>query len=133
VKGKEYVRPMGANWWLQRPAYTQYMLREVTALFVGGYAIFLLVLVYRASQGRDAFLAFAEGLKSPVSIVLHLLTLAMALYHSITWLNATPKAIVIQQGEEYVPPGTLIAGSYVVWIVLSVLVAGLAFAAAKAG
>jgi fumarate reductase subunit C len=57
----------------------------------------------------------------------------MALYHSITWLNATPKAIVIQQGEEYVPPGTLIAGSYVVWIVLSVLVAGLAFAAAKAG
>jgi succinate dehydrogenase subunit C len=133
MKGKEYVRPMGANWWLQRPAYTQYMLREITALFVGGYAIFLIVLIYRATQGPEAFAAFVEGLKSPASIVLHLLTLAMALYHTVTWLNATPKALVFWRGEEKVAPETVIAGSYVVWIVLSVLVAGLAFAAAKTG
>lgn len=131
MRGKEYVRPMGANWWLQRPAYTKYMLREVTALFVGGYAVFLLVLVYQASQGPDAFAAFVDGLKSPVSIVLHLLVLAMALYHTVTWLNATPKAITLWRGDERVPPETLIAGSYVIWLVLSAVVAGIAFAAAR--
>jgi len=131
VRGKEYVRPIGANWWLKRPAYTQYMLREVTALFVGGYAVFLIVLVYRATQGLDAFSAFVEGLKSPTSIVLHLLTLLMALYHTITWLNATPKALVFWRGEERVPDETIIAASYVVWIVLSLLVAGIVWAAAR--
>ena len=131
MRGKEYVRPMGANWWLQRPAYTQYMVREITALFVLGYAVFLLVLIYQATQGPDAFDAFVEGRKSPVSIMLHLLVLAMALYHTVTWLNATPKAIVLWRGEERVPPETLITGSYVIWLVLSVLVAGIALAAAK--
>ena len=131
MKGKEYVRPMGANWWLQRPAYTQYMLREVTALFVGGYAVFLIVLVYRATQGPDAFATFVDGLKSPVSIALHLLTLLMALYHTVTWLNAAPKALVFWRGEERVPDETIIVGSYVVWIVISLLVAGMVWAAAR--
>jgi succinate dehydrogenase subunit C len=133
VRGKEYVRPIGANWWLQRPAYTQYMLRELTALFVGGYAVFLIVLVYRATQGPDAFAAFVESLKSPTSIVLHLLTLVMSLYHTVTWLNAAPKALVFWRGEERVPPETIIAASYVVWIVLSLIVAGIVFTAAKTG
>jgi fumarate reductase subunit C len=124
---------MGANWWLQRPAYTQYMLREITALFVGGYAAFLIVLIYQVAQGPETVAAFVEGLKSPVSLILHLLVLLMALYHTVTWLNATPKAIVLWRGEERVPPETLIGGSYVVWLVISVLVAGIVFAAARPG
>jgi fumarate reductase subunit C len=131
VRGKEYVRPIGANWWLQRPAYTQYMVRELTALFVGGYAVFLIVLIYQVAQGPETLAAFVEGLKSPVSLILHLLVLLMALYHTVTWLNATPKAIVLWRGEERVPPETLIGGSYVVWLVLSVVVAGIVFATAK--
>jgi fumarate reductase subunit C len=133
VRGKEYVRPIGANWWLQRPAYTQYMVRELTALFVGGYAVFLIVLIYQVAQGPETLAAFVEGLKSPVSLILHLLVLLMALYHTVTWLNATPKAIVLWRGEERVPPETLIAASYVIWLVLSVVVAGIVFAAARTG
>jgi fumarate reductase subunit C len=77
--------------------------------------------------------AFVEGLKSPFSIGLHLLTLVMAIYHSVTWLNAAPKALVFWRGEERVPPETIIAASYGVWIVLSLLVAGIVFAAGRAG
>src|ERR1051325_5416446 len=84
MKGKEYVRPVGANWWLLKRSYTLFMLRELTAVFVGGYAIFLVILLYRAGQGPEAFASFAEELKSPVSIALHLIALAMALYHTIT-------------------------------------------------
>ena len=32
-------------------------------------------------------------LKSPASIVFHLLALAFAIYHSVTWFNLTPKAL----------------------------------------
>jgi fumarate reductase subunit C len=131
VRGKEYVRPMGANWWLQRRPWTLYMLREVTALFVLGYAVFLIVLIYQVAQGPETLAAFVEGLKSPVSLILHLLVLLMALYHTVTWLNATPKAIVLWRGEERVPPETLITASYVIWLALSVLVAGIVFAAEK--
>ena len=131
MKGKEYVRPVRANWWLQKKSYTLFMVREATALFVAGYAIFLLVLLYRATQGPDVFRGFVEGLRSPVSIVLHLLVLAMALYHSITWFSAVPKITVFWRGEEKVDAGTVVAVSYAVWIVVSVVVAGIALAAAR--
>src|SRR5262245_55618775 len=72
MKGKEYIRPIPRNWWLTKRSYTLFMIRELTAVFVGGYAIFLLFLIYRASQGPEAFNAFVDGLKSPFSIILHI-------------------------------------------------------------
>src|SRR5438876_12333064 len=82
MKGKQYVRPMPANWWLLKQSYTVFMLREFTELFVAGYAIFLIVMVYRALQVPDVFAAFVAELKSPVSIALHLVVLLMTAYHS---------------------------------------------------
>ena len=120
---------MRANWWLRKKSYTLFMLREATALFVAGYAIFLLVLVYRATQGPDVFRTFVEGLKSPISVVLHLLVLAMALYHSITWFSAVPKITVFWRGEEKVDAGTIVAVTCGIWILVSVVVAGIALAA----
>jgi fumarate reductase subunit C len=128
---KEYVRPVRADWWLKKPSYTLFMLRELTAVFVAGYAVFLLVLIYRATEGREAFAAFVEGLKSPVSIVLHLLVLAMAIYHSVTWFSAVPKITVFWRGEEKVSAGTILAVNYAVWVVVSVVVAGIALAASR--
>lgn len=124
--GKQYVRPHRADWWLQKKSYTLFMLREATALFVGGYAIFLLVLLYQAAQGRDAFRAFVEGLKSPVSIVLHLIVLAMVLYHSITWISTVPKITVFWRGEERVPEGTVMGASYALWFLATAVIAALA-------
>jgi fumarate reductase subunit C len=109
------------------------MLRELTAVFVAGYAIYLLVLIYQAGQSADAFTQFAQGLKSPVSIVLHLLVLAMAVYHTVTWFNATPKVMVLWRGEERVSPTLIVASNYVAWVVISVIVAGIALAAGHSG
>src|SRR2546422_2253927 len=124
MKGKEYVRPLSSSWYLQRPSWTRFILRELTAVFVGAYAIFLLVLVYRAHD-EQAFSAFYEGLRSPVSLVFHLLVLVMAFYHSITWFNLAPMALPLQRGEERVPP-TLISGSlYAAWVIVSVIIAAI--------
>ena len=129
MKGKEYRRPIRPTWWLGRRAYTLFMLREATALFVGGYAVFLLVLLYRASQGSDAWSQFVQGLRSPLSIVLHLIALAMAIYHTVTWFQSTPKVLVVWRGEERVSPAIITAANYVFWLVVSAVVAGLALAA----
>ena len=131
MKGKEYVRPMPATWWLQRRPYTLFMLREFTAVFVAGYAVFLIVLLDRALQGPEAFAAFVQGLKSPVSIVLHLIVLAMTAYHSATWFDSMAKVIVLWRGEERVSPASIVAAGYAAWVVASLVVVIIAFALAR--
>lgn len=119
-----YVRPLPRSWWLRKRTWFLFMARELTSVFVLGYAIVLMVLVARASDAA-AFERLVESLRSPWSIVLHLVALAMVLYHTITWINLTPKVMVLWRGEDQVNP-RLIAGSlYVGWLVVSVVVAWL--------
>ena len=117
-RSKEYIRPMPATWWLKRKTYFLFMVRELTCVFVGGYALFLLMLVMQ----RDDPQAFAALLDSRLLIALQIIALPMVLYHSITWFNLTPKVFVLWRGEERVS-GMLIAGAnYVAWIIASVAV-----------
>lgn len=122
---KEYVRPFPADWWLKKRSYTMFIVRELTCVFVGGYAAFLLVLVSRARSEGD-FARFFELLQSPVSVVLHLIALAMVVFHTVTWLNVTPKVIVVWRGEQRVPGALIAGGHYVLWFAASAIVAWLA-------
>lgn len=131
MKGKEYIRPIPPGWWLKKKSYTLFMIRELTAVFVAGYAIFLLTLIYRAMQGIEVFTTFVQGLKSPLSVVLHLLALLMAIYHSVTWFNLTPKVLVVRRGEDQVNPTLIAASHYVAWVLISVVIAGIVIAMAK--
>src|SRR5712692_6429578 len=118
---KEYVRPMPATWWLKRPAYVRFMLREVASIFIAGYCLFLMVLLYRAAQSPAAFGALYDSLRSPLSVVLHLLALGFAVFHSVTFFNATPRVIVVFRGEEKVPESVIAGAHYVLWAVVSVV------------
>src|SRR5262245_51329068 len=100
---KEYVRPMPATWWLKRWPYTKFMIRDVTSIFIAGYCIFLMVLMWRAQQGAESFRACYQTLRSPFSIVLHVIALIFAVIHSVTFFNLTPRVIVIYRGDEKVP------------------------------
>jgi fumarate reductase subunit C len=71
------------------------------------------------SEGPAAWAAFLELLRSPASIVFHLLTLAFAAYHSVTWFNLTPKALPLQAGEEFVPDWVIAGAHYAGWALLS--------------
>ena len=122
-KSREYIRPMPADWWLKKKTFVLFMVRELTCIFVGGYALFLLILVANAKDAE----AFSSLLTHPLSIALQLIALPMVLYHSITWFNLTPKVMVVWRGEERVDP-LLIAGSnYVAWLIVSIVVAAIAF------
>jgi hypothetical protein len=73
-------------------------------------------------RARAAWEGFLLALRSPDSIVFHLLALAASFYHAATWFNATQKAMPIQIGEDFVP-GNIISGAhYAAWAVLSVAI-----------
>ena len=120
-----YNRPVSNTWWLKRKTYILFMIRELTSVFVAGYCIFLLVLVYKLTQGADAYGDFMAALKSPISVALHLITLIFVLYHTITWFNLTPKILVLYRGEERIPHGLVAGTFYAGWVVVSAIVAWL--------
>ncbi|MGH8936780.1 MAG: fumarate reductase subunit C [Acidimicrobiia bacterium] len=122
---EEYLRPLSKSWWLRKPIYFAFMMRELTSVFVAGYAVFLLVLVGWAADA-GSFGRFFQALRSPWSVALHLVVLAMALFHTITWINLTPKVLVLWRGEEQVSPALIAASNYLAWLVVSGLVAWVA-------
>ena len=124
-KGKmsPYHPPVSKIWWLTRRSYFLFMIRELTSVFAVGYCVFLLGFVYEITRGPEGYAAMMDLVRSPPSIVLHSITLVFVLYHTITWLNLTPKVMVLRLGEEQVPPLLITATIYVGWVVLSLAVA----------
>ena len=87
-----YVRPM-QGWWRRDPFFVRYMIREVTAIAVLVYAIILMFGVLRLSQGEAAFNGWLAALRSPGSILLHLVLLVSFAVHAKSWFDIMPKTM----------------------------------------
>ncbi len=123
---RPYVREMPGLWWLARRRYSFYMIRELSCVFIGAYALVFLTGLFRLSQGPLAYAAFVDALQQPLAIAFHVLALAFALLHTVTWFGLTPKAMPLRIGEKAVPGPLIVVAHYAVWIVVS---AGLLLAA----
>ena len=121
-----YRRPITSEWIFRHPRYLRYMVREFSCLFIGGWTLLMVWGLKQLSEGPAAWAGFLELLKSPASIVFHLLTLAFAAYHSVTWFNLTPKALPLQLGEEFVPDGVIAGAHYAGWAAVSFVILALA-------
>jgi len=126
VSRKPYVREMTSEWIFRHPRYLRYMTREFSCLFIGGWTLLMVWGLKQLAEGPAAWAAFLDCLKSPASIVFHVLALAFAVYHSITWFNLTPKALPLQVGEEFVPDVAISGAHFGAWAVLSLVVLYLA-------
>ncbi len=106
-KRRPYVRPM-AGWWRKNPYFVEYMIHEGTALFVGAYALLLLISLVKLSQGEAAWTAWVACLRSPVGIGFHVLTLVAMSYHSWTWFHIMPRTLPpLRLGAKRVPGATI--------------------------
>ncbi len=120
---RPYVRPVSpTTWWLGHARFRNYMLREVTCVAIFLYTIMLVFGLWRLSQGEAAWSGFVGWLGSPLSIVFHLIVLALTVVHSVTWFNVTPKAMPISIREERVPGPTIIAAHYIGWGLASAVI-----------
>ena len=117
-----YRRPVSNTWWLKKPNYRFFMYRELTAVFILAFLIIFLWFLSSLARGPEAYNAFLQRLSSPWSILFHIVALIAACFHSSTWFNLTPKAVVVRKGEEKLPDAFLIAPNYVGWLTISVII-----------
>lgn len=109
-------------WWLGKLSYTKFITRELTSLAVAYSAIILLVQIWVLSRGRDAYEHFVRWLQSPVALILHTVVVLVLLFHTFTWLNLAPKALVLRVGGRRVPDQAVLAAHYLGWVAATSLV-----------
>ena len=109
-------------WWLQEFSYTKFFTRELTSLAVGYTAVVLIVQVWALSRSEEAYQRFLEVLRSTPALILHTVVLLFLLFHSLTWLNLAPRALVVRMGRRRVPDTVVLAGHYVAWLAATALV-----------
>ena len=117
-----YRRRMSVWWWLKDPAYTKFVARELTSVFVAFFSVLYLWQLRAVAQGPDAYADVLARLKTPLFLAVDTLAFFFVLFHTITWFNLTPTAMVVRVRGKRVPD-TIVAGSnYVAWVVLSAVV-----------
>ncbi|MDO5288245.1 MAG: fumarate reductase subunit C [Pseudomonadota bacterium] len=125
---RTYRRSM-RHWWAhERPAYRRYLLRELTCLAVGYYALLVLAALACLLAGEAAFTRLMAALRSPPWVLLNLLATAGMAYHAITWFQVMPKTMpFIYLGQRRVPDAALVRGGLAA-LALATLAVFLAFA-----
>lgn len=110
-------------WWTSKWSNVKFITRELTSVFVAGYAVVLLFQVRALFRGPEVYTDYLELLRTPVSIALHAIGLLFVLFHSVTWFNLAPKAMVVRLGKKTVPGILIAASNYGAWLVVSAVIA----------
>lgn len=120
---KWYRRRVSVWWWLESRTYTGFVLRELTSVFVALFALVTLWQLRAVARGPEAYARFEARLESPLFLVFHAVALLFVLFHSITWFNLAPKAMVMRLGGKRMPDAFVAGSNYAAWLLLSAAVA----------
>lgn len=112
---RPYVRPMPATWFMEKPAYRFYMVREASCLFSLAYCINLFAGLLQLVSGPESWESWLAFQAHPSMIVFAQFVLLMTLLHAITFINMAPR-VSPQQVRKMVPDN----------VVRAVMFAGLA-------
>ena len=115
-------RPISTYWWLEKPAYLAFILREGSCVFVAWVVIYLLMLIRAVGQGEAAYQQFLAWSAAPGIVILNVVTFAFVTYHAATFFQAAPQAMVVHVGGNRVPPRLVLAGHYLAWLAASAVV-----------
>jgi fumarate reductase subunit C len=124
-KSKLYHRQMTAAWWLKKPSYFLFMLRELSSVFIAIFLVVFLIQIYQLTRGAEAYVGFAQKLSSPGWIIFNLITLLFALYHSVTWFVSSAIVLPLRIGEREVPRNLFVALNVALLGVISLIIFGL--------
>ena len=123
MKGPTPWRPETPTfWWLSRPGYLRYMIRELTCVWVGAWVVTAIVGLIRLRQGPEAWDAYLAALGSPAGLVFQVATLLFILYHTASWFRLAPSTMPIWIGQDRLPSKWIELGHYAIWIVVSIVI-----------
>jgi fumarate reductase subunit C len=115
-------RHVSTYWWLEKPSYFAFILRESTCLFVAWFAVYLLLLIAAVVEGPEAYAQFLAWSASPWMILLNVVSFALMVFHAVTFFDAAPQALVVHLGHTRVPGSFVLIGHYAAWVVASAAV-----------
>ena len=124
---RRYKRPMSRTWWLKNPRYTLFILRESSAVFMVVFVLIYLVQFVKLGSGEASYNAYLDLMDTPLWIAIHVVVLAFALLHTVTWINLMPKGLPEYVMGVKVPALGLLIGGFTAWVVASVVVSLLLF------
>lgn len=123
TRRKPYVRTMHGRWWTRNNSFKRYMLREGTSVFLGLFAIVLLLGILALGQGEAAYDRWLAALASPLSIFFHTLVFVAACYHTFTWFAVSPKTMPpLRIKGKPVTSRQIVAAQYVVLAITTLIV-----------
>ena len=120
-----YQPRVSTYWWLWRWAYLKFILRELSSVFVAYFVVLTLLQLEALRQGAEAYAAFQAWLKTPHIVALNVVSLFFVLFHTVTWFNLAPRAMVVRVRGQRVPDLLIAGGNYVAWVVVSAAIAWL--------
>ena len=116
---RELTRPLPRSWWLRKPPYFRFMIRELTSVAVFAYVPLLIWALWSAADA-GSFSKFYDFLRSGLGVWLHIVVLVMALYHTATWIALTPKVMVLWTDDEQVNPNLISGATGFLFVLISV-------------
>ncbi|HVH88978.1 MAG TPA: hypothetical protein VM912_19835 [Terriglobales bacterium] len=117
-----YRPPISTYWWLDKPVYVKFILRELSSVAVAWTVALLLVQIWALSRGADVYAHFMRRMASPWLIAINIVAFAFLLLHSITWFNLAPKAMTVRVRGIKVPALLISGPQYLAWIVISIAI-----------
>jgi succinate dehydrogenase subunit C len=108
-----------SGWWLKQPRYIRYMMREMSAAFIGAYVLLSITALYRLSQGGAAYETFLATAEGPVGLTFAVAAIFFAIYHTYTWFQVTPRAMPLMIGDKRVPGALIVAAHWLGFVIVS--------------
>ena len=115
-------RPVSTYWWLEKPSYLAFILRESSCMFVAWFVAYLLLLIRSVLKSEESYQQFLVWSATPAVVLVNAVTFAFMLYHAVTFFDAAPRAMVVRIGRKRVPARLVLAGHYAAWLAVSLLV-----------
>jgi len=109
-------------WWLEKPSYLLFILREASCMFVAWFTVYLLLLVRAVHQGAAAYGDFLAWSATPAILMLNVVTFVFLTLHAVTFFQATPQAMAVYIGHRRVPGRLILGAHYGAWIVASAVI-----------
>jgi len=85
--------PLRRAWFLSRPAYRRYAVRECTAMFIALIGVDLCVASLSLAVGPEALEGWWLVHQTPVGLSVAVLTAVMTGIHALTWLSILPSLV----------------------------------------
>jgi len=120
-----YRKRVSTYWWLGPWPYLRFILREASSVPVAWFVVVTLRQLRALAAGREAYAEFQQWMSQPPMVALNAVCFVFVLFHTITWFNLTPRAVVLRLRGQRVPDHLIAAPNYLGWVAASAAVAWL--------